>query len=93
MAASPQTATLVANTVKSFTFDRDYPEVEVSIIDNPSITWIRVDGVDPVAAAAGVEVLPAALSYLTTRVPTSGPTVVKCLSAGTPTVTVRGIPR
>lgn len=91
MSGSPQTATLVASTVKTFTLDKDYSEVEVSIVENPAVVWWRTDGQAPVAMADGCQVLPAVLSFATARPGTSGPTVVKVLSTGTPTVSVRGV--
>lgn len=91
MAGSPQTVTLVANTVRTVTLDKDYGEVEVSIVNNPAMLWWRADGQNPVAMADGCQVLPAVLSFATARPGTSGPTVVKLLSTGTPTVSVRGI--
>lgn len=91
MSLSPQHAALSANVITTLTFDQDFSEVEVAIIANPSIVWFRADGQDPVAMTAGTQVLPAALAFSTVRPNTVGNTVVKLLSTGTPTVSVRGI--
>lgn len=93
MPGSPQHVVLVADEVTTVTLDQDYYEVEVAVIANPATLWFRVDGQVPVAMGDGTHVLPAALSFVTLRPGTSGPTAVKLLSTGTPTVSVRGLPR
>lgn len=90
MAASPQTAVLVAATVATMTFDTDFTEVEVMNVTGTSPVYFRFDGVAPVVAAAGCHVLAATAGLTVVRKPkTSGPTVVKFISAGTPTVSAR----
>lgn len=91
MAASPQHATLVASTVATLTFDEDFAEVEVTNVDGAAAVYFRFDGVAPVIAAAGTHVLPAAIGSVIRKPKTSGPTVVKLISAGTPKVSARGI--
>lgn len=92
MAASPQHVTLVAATVSTLTFDEDFAEVEVMNVDGTAAVYYRFDGVAPVVGAAGTHVLPAIAGATGIRKPkTSGPTVVKLISAGTPKVSVRGI--
>lgn len=92
MAASPQHATLVASTVATMTFDEDFTEVEVTNVDGAAVVYFRFDGTNPVVAAAGTHVLPAAVGSVIRKPKTSGVTVVKFISAGTPKVSVRGIP-
>lgn len=91
MTVSPQHATLVASTVATMTFDEDFREVEVSNVDGGAIVYFRFDGVAPVVAAAGTYVLPAAIGSVRLKPKTSGATVVKFISAGTPKVSVRGV--
>lgn len=91
MAASPQHATLVATTVATMTFDEDFAEFEVTNVDGAAIVYFRFDGVAPVAAAAGTYVLPAAVGSIRVKPHTSGVSVVKFISAGTPKVSARGI--
>ncbi len=91
MAGSPQHATLVANVVTTFTFDTDFAEVEVTNVTGTSVVWVTADGSTPVVGATGAHVLPAAVGFVVIRPGTSGNTVVKVLSAGTPTVSARGL--
>ncbi len=91
MAASPQHATLVANTVTTITFDEDFARIEAVNVDGVAAVYFRCDGVNPVIAATGTHVLPAAIGSVEVQPRTAGPTVVKLISAGTPKVSVRGI--
>ncbi len=91
MAVSPQTATLVANTVATMEFDADFPEMEVSNVDGSAIVYFTFGGTTPVIGAAGCYVLRAEKGAVLLKPKTSGPTVVKFISAGTPTVHARGI--
>lgn len=93
MAASPQHATLVAATVATMTFDLDFPEIEVTNVDGTDIIYFRCGSTAPTVAGAGSYVVPA-IEGATVRMrpQTSGATVVKIISAGTPKVSVRGIP-
>lgn len=91
MAASPQHATLVANTVATITFDEDFPRLEVVNVDGAAEIYFRCDGVAPVIGAAGTHVLPAAIGSVEMSPYSSGATVVKLISAGTPKISARGI--
>lgn len=90
--ANPQHFTLVANTIKTFTLDADYAEVEVMNLDGAATVYFTIGaGSTPAVGADGSDVLPAAIGFLSLRPKTSGPTVVKTISSGTPTISVRGI--
>lgn len=92
MAASPQHVTLVAATVATLTFDEDFPEVEVMNVTGTSPVYFRFDGTNPTVGGAGCHVVPAIAGTTVRRKPrTSGATVVKLISAGTPSVSARGI--
>lgn len=91
MGASPQHVTLVAGVVSTVTFDADFARIEVTNVDGAAAVYFRMDGVDPVAAAEGTYVLPAAIGRIEVPPGTAGVTVVKLISAGTPKVSVRGI--
>ena len=91
MAASPQHATLVANTVTTLTFDEDFPFVEVLAVDGAAAFYFTVDGSTPAVATTGSIAMPAAMGSVEVKVKTAGVTVVKLKSAGTPKVSVRGI--
>lgn len=88
---SPRHATLQAATVATITFDRDYPRVEVANVTGAAAVYFTVDGSTPAAEQTGSHVLPAAIGSVDVDVHTSGPTVVKLISAGTPKVSVRAI--
>jgi hypothetical protein len=61
MAGSPQHATLVADTVSTFTLDTDFRLVEVLNVDGAAAVYFTVDGADPEVAGEGSNVLPAAI--------------------------------
>lgn len=61
MAGSPQHATLVATVVTTITFDQDYDRIEVLNVDGAARVYFRVGVIDPVVAATGCNVLPAAI--------------------------------
>lgn len=91
--ANPQHYTLAAATVKTFTLDEDYDQVEVTNVDGAARIYFTI-GADstPAVATDGSHVVAAvAGSRATIRARTSGDTVVKCISSGTPMVSVRGI--
>lgn len=89
--ANPKHATLVATTVATVTLDADYPMVEVTNVDGAAIVYFTVDGSTPAVAADGSNVLAAAAGQRRElRVKTSGNTVVKLISSGTPKVSARG---
>jgi len=89
--ANPQHFTLVASTVKTFTLDADYGEVELTNVDGTAAIYFTTDGATPAVATDGSIVLPAAIGRLTVRPRTHGATVVKAISAGTPKISVRGL--
>lgn len=98
---NPLHHTMVADTVWTATFERAYPRVEVLIWDNPGTdeVWFRTDGGTPVIGADGTHVMPAVIGAVEVdsvnhAVVTDGPKVtsVKVITAGTPKVTVRGLP-
>ena len=92
--ANPQHYTLVAATVKTFTLDADYAEVEVTNVDGTAAVYFTVGASQtPAVGSDGSNVLPAAIGFLVVSPRTSGSTVVKCISAGTPKISVRGIAR
>lgn len=91
-ADSPRYATLDPDTVETVTFGRDYEQVEVVNLDGVELSFkIGSAGDDPAAGDTGVEVLPAAIGSLTVDVYTSGPTVVRLISATGGRVCVRGL--
>jgi hypothetical protein len=93
MAASPQHATLAAGVVTTLTFDEDFGTVEVMNVDGADKVYFTVgDGsAVPVVGATGSHVLPAAIGAVEIQPPTGKNTVVKLISAGAPSVSVRGI--
>lgn len=93
VAASERAAnakTLVASTVDTVTFDRDCDEVEVLSLDGAAAIYFTVDGSTPTVGGANCDVVPATVAARTVAVPTSGDTVVKLVSAGTPVYSVTG---
>lgn len=91
MAASPQHATLVADTVTTLTFDQDFDQVEVLNVDGAAEVYFTVGTTAPTVGGTGCQVLPAAIGVLEFPVATTGATVVKLISSGTPKVSVRGL--
>jgi hypothetical protein len=91
MSASPTHVTLVAATVTTVTLDKDYNQVEVLNVDGAAAVYFTTNGSTPAVGANGSNVIPAAIGSLTVLPGTTGNTVVKLISAGTPTVSVRGI--
>jgi hypothetical protein len=91
---SIQHYTLVANTAKTVTLDKDYAEVEVVNVDGAAAVYFTVDGATPTIAGDNTQVLPATIASLQVSSPRrSGvtTTVVRLISAGIPKVSVRGI--
>lgn len=79
--------TLVAATADSVTFADDIDTVEVSH-DGTAFLYFTVDASVPTVAGAGCWMLPPYPSAISVSVPTSGGTVVKLISAGTPKYSV-----
>lgn len=88
-------ATLVANIVDTVTLDADYTAVEILNRDGSAEIFATTDGgPTPTVGGPGCDVLPAAIGALTVDASAFGaPTVVKLISAGTPTYTVKGLLR
>lgn len=94
MALSPAHRTLVANTPLTISFDSNFGRVEVLNVDGAGGAPIYVSntGVDPTVGADGFHIVGgAAGAFLEVDDKTSGNTVVKLISAGTPFVSVRGV--
>lgn len=91
MAASPQHATLVANTVATMTFDEDFPEMEIVNVDGAAAVYVRFGSTAPTVAGTGCIAIPATPGMWRFKPKTSGATVVKFISAGTPKVSARGV--
>lgn len=91
MAGEPITRTLVADTVTTITFDADLAEVEVTNVDGLAEVWFRFGGTAPVVGADGCHILPAAIGSVDVCPRTSGSTVLKLISTGTPRVSARGL--
>ncbi len=91
MPGSPQHVTLVASAVTTVDLGQDYSVVEVLNVDGVAAVYFRFDATAPVVGATGTHVLPAAIGSVEVTPRTSGNTVVKLISAGTPQVSVRGV--
>jgi hypothetical protein len=89
MAGSPQHATLVAATPTVLTFDQDFPAVTVVNRSATDDVYARIGNTDPAVATTGSYLVPARCAR---RLPvhTSGVTVVRLISSGTPSVEVAG---
>lgn len=83
--------TLVASTVDTVTFSRDVDMVEVLNLDGAAEIYFTTDGSTPTVGGANTDVLPAAVNAVERDVPTSGATVVKLISSGTPMYSVVGV--
>lgn len=94
--ASPQSATLVENTVTTLTFTEVTTTPRTARVtvegDSSSRVYFRTDGTDPVIDAAGCHVLlggqPGRKDVPIVGVGSSYTATVKLISAGTPFVTV-----
>lgn len=92
MAASPAHRTLVAATVTTITFDDNFGWFEVTNVDGADAVYVSTTGVDPTVAGDGFEVVTAAAgAFAIVQDRTTGNSVVKLISAGTPKVSVRGL--
>lgn len=80
--------TLVANTQDTVTFTgADLAEVEV-LSDGDADIYVRIGSGNATVAGTDCHRLPAALGSTVLSVPTTGDTVVKLISAGTPEYSV-----
>jgi hypothetical protein len=86
-------ATLVANTVDTITLDADYVAVEILNRSGSAEIYAVADGsLAPTVGGNGCDALPAAISSLTIDASAYGsPTIVKLISSGAPTYTVKGL--
>lgn len=90
-ADSPIHLTLEADTVATATFQQDYRRIEVTNVTGTAAVYFRIGQAEPAVETTGSHVLPPAISSVEVDVHTSGPTVVKLISAGTPKVSVRAL--
>lgn len=82
--------TLSAGTVATLTGDAEFTTARIINRDGAAEIFARGDGVDPTVAGDDCEILPAAMSYLVMRLSHAGePTVLKLISSGTPTYSVK----
>lgn len=81
--------TLAAATVDTVAFAEDIDEVTVISLDGAAAVYFTLDGSTPTVAGANTYVLPAALGAAAFEPRTAGPTVVKLISSGTPTISVQ----
>lgn len=93
MAGTPQHLTLVANTVATVNFDKDFTEVEVVNVDGTGTVYFTVDAAAPTVAGTGAHVVTAGIGAFATA-PSLGTTgdrktVVRLISSGTPKVSVQ----
>jgi len=79
--------TLTASTVTEVDFVDDVDAVEI-ITDGAAAVYATVDGSAPTVGGGNCYYLPAVAGSKEIHPPTSGGTVVKLISAGTPTVGV-----
>lgn len=91
MTGAPIHATLVADTVTTITFDADLDTVEVLNLTGTAEVWFKFGGAAPTVGGAGCHVLPAAIGAVDVRPKTTGVTVLKLISSGTPKVSARGL--
>ena len=96
MGASPQTTTLTATTVATITLDKDYEHLEVLNVTGTDAVYFAFGTTTPTVAGDTCQVLPACINSLTVQPRQLGHTAgtntaVKLISAGTPTISVRGI--
>jgi hypothetical protein len=82
---------LAAATVDRVTFEGNYERVEVLNRDGADEVYFTVDGADPTVAGDGTHVLPAQIGAVVVPSPGRRSTVVRLISAGTPTYSVRGV--
>ncbi|MEU7170316.1 hypothetical protein ABZ949_02345 [Micromonospora tulbaghiae] len=87
--AYTQYATLTANTERTFTFATNAGWVEVLNLDGSAEVYFTTDNTSPGVGADGSHVVPAAVAAVEVRDESTGNTVVKVRSAGTPRVGVR----
>lgn len=92
MAASPQHFTLTANVEKTFTFDDNGAQwLEVTNVDGAATVYFTTNNTAATVSGDGCHVLPATICSLELREggPVDASTIVRCISSGTPAVSVR----
>jgi hypothetical protein len=80
---------LAAGVVDTVTFADDLDEVTVIGLDGSAAVYFTLDGSTPTVGGANTYVLPAAVGTAAFEPATSGHTVVKLISAATPTISVQ----
>lgn len=82
---------LVAATVDTVTIDRDCEQVKVTNVTGTAAIYFTTDGSTPTVGGAGTYEVPAsALASTVVNRVVGPPSVVKLISAGTPTYSVEG---
>ncbi len=90
--ASVRHATLVAATVSTVNLTTNGSRIEVVNLDGAAAVYFTTDGSTPTVAGNDCHVLPAAISAVEVADETAGTnSVVKLISSGTPTVSVRAL--
>lgn len=84
-------AQLAASTVDTVTLDGDYDQVEVVNRDGAAEIYFTVDGPPPTVAGDGTQVLPASISGVVVAAHADSDTVVRLISPGAPSYSVRGV--
>jgi hypothetical protein len=79
---------LVASTVSTFTFADDVTEVTITNMTGTAPIYYTLDGTAPTVAGAKTRLVPADIVSVEVEPTGSGPSVVKLISPGTPTVSV-----
>lgn len=86
-------ATLAASTVDTVTLTSPYPSVEVLNRDGAAAIYFTVDGSTPTVEGDNTFVLLDSKSALEVNTNSGTTSVVKLISAGTPTYSVTGVDR
>ena len=79
---------LAAGTVDTFSFADDVTQVAITNMTGTAAIYFTVDGTTPEVAGKKSRLVPAAIAQVEIEPTTSGPTTVKVISSGTPTVSV-----
>jgi hypothetical protein len=88
---SPQHVLLTANTVSTVTIGPKYRRLLVLSTDGLSPVYYTTDGSTPTVRGTGCEVLPPTITGQLVTVSFDAATTVKLISAGTPSVMVKGL--